>query len=84
MTIRTARSPYDYEQLVLKSNKEGMDFLRKGQYKEAFEQLKYAEAVVVSKSEEETNLMSVTCNNLGCYYKKELFKPLAHISSYTF
>ena len=28
-------SPYlDYEQLVLNSNKEGMDFLRKGQYKQ--------------------------------------------------
>eukprot|EP00435_Cladocopium_sp_Y103_P027671 s209_g6.t2 len=66
-------SPYlDYEQLVLNSNKEGMDFLRKGQYKQAFEQLKYAEAVVVSKQgkDEATNLMSVTCNNLGCYYKK--------------
>ncbi|CAJ1371175.1 unnamed protein product, partial [Effrenium voratum] len=65
--------PYlDYEQLVLNSNKEGMDFLRKGQYKQAFEQLKYAEAVVVSKQgkDEPTNLMSVTCNNLGCYYKK--------------
>lgn len=57
---------------MLNSNKEGMDFLRKGQYKQAFEQLKYAEAVVVSKqTEEETNLMSVTCNNLGCYYKKD-------------
>ncbi|CAE7216817.1 unnamed protein product [Symbiodinium natans] len=62
----------DYEQLVLNSNKEGMDFLRRGQFKQAFEQLKYAEAVVpAEKSEDEpTNLMSVTCNNLGCYYKK--------------
>jgi len=62
----------DYEQLVLNSNKEGMDFLRRGQFKQAFEQLKYAEAVVASKQgqDEPTNLMSVTCNNLGCYYKK--------------
>eukprot|EP00913_Durusdinium_trenchii_P029772 g27899.t1 len=39
----------DYEKVVLTSNKEGMDLLRKGQYKQAFEQLKYAEALVVSK-----------------------------------
>lgn len=62
----------DLEQLVLACNKEGMTFLRKGQYKQAFEQLKYAEAMVEGKQgqDEPTNLMSVTCNNLGCYYKK--------------
>lgn len=62
----------DLEQLVLACNKEGMNFLRKGQYKQAFEQLKYAEAMVEGKQgqDEPTNLMSVTYNNLGCYYKK--------------
>merc|ERR1719188_2188254 len=59
-------------QLVLGCNKEGMDFLRRGQNKQAFEQLKYAEAVLVAKQgeDEPTNLLAVTCNNLGCYYKK--------------
>ncbi|CAE8712356.1 unnamed protein product [Polarella glacialis] len=63
---------HDFEQLVLGCNKEGMDFLRRGQYKQAFEQLKYAESVVVAQQgeDEPTNLMAVTCNNLGCYYKK--------------
>merc|ERR1719321_343592 len=62
----------DCQQLVLSCNKEGMDFLRKGQYKQAFEQLKYAEAIVVAnhREGENTSLLAVTCNNLGCYYKK--------------
>merc|ERR1719183_3191829 len=62
----------DCQQLVLGCNKEGMDHLRKGQQKQAFEQLKYAEAVLVAKQgeDEPTNLLAVTCNNLGCYYKK--------------
>eukprot|EP00933_Yihiella_yeosuensis_P032636 TRINITY_DN26249_c0_g1_i1.p1 TRINITY_DN26249_c0_g1~~TRINITY_DN26249_c0_g1_i1.p1 ORF type:complete len:1009 (+),score=203.17 TRINITY_DN26249_c0_g1_i1:70-3096(+) len=66
------QSQQDLEHLVLGCNKDGMDFLRKGQYKQAFEQLKYAEAMVEAKQGQDalTNLMSVTCNNLGCYYKK--------------
>mmetsp|Transcript_68983 Transcript_68983/g.177796 ORF Transcript_68983/g.177796 Transcript_68983/m.177796 type:complete len:969 (-) Transcript_68983:236-3142(-) len=62
----------DFQQLVLGCNKDGMDFLRRSQYKQAFEQLKYAEAVLVAKQgeDEPTNLLAVTCNNLGCYYKK--------------
>merc|ERR1719265_1813854 len=62
----------DCQQLVLSCNKEGMDFLRKAQYKQSFEQLKYAEAILVAhyKEEENTSLLAVTCNNLGCYYKK--------------
>jgi len=61
----------DFQQIVLGCNKEGMDFLRKGQFKQAFEQLKYAEAVLVSSQQDEpTNLLAMTCNNLGCYYKK--------------
>merc|ERR1740138_865677 len=62
----------DFQQLVLSCNKEGMGFLRKGQHKQAFEQLKYAEAVLVAKQgeDEPTTLLAVTCNNLGCYYKK--------------
>jgi len=62
----------DCQQIVLSCNKEGMDFLRKGQYKQAFEQLKYAEAILVANHSEEepTSLLAVTCNNLGCYYKK--------------
>jgi len=64
--------PQDCQQLVLSCNKEGMDFLRKGQYKQAFEQLKYAEAILVANHNEDkpTSLLAVTCNNLGCYYKK--------------
>jgi len=65
-------SQQEFQRLVLACNKEGMDFLRKAQYKPAFEQLKYAEALLVAREgeEEPTNLLAVTCNNLGCYYKK--------------
>eukprot|EP00928_Gymnodinium_smaydae_P061230 TRINITY_DN45361_c0_g1_i1.p1 TRINITY_DN45361_c0_g1~~TRINITY_DN45361_c0_g1_i1.p1 ORF type:complete len:1035 (+),score=146.14 TRINITY_DN45361_c0_g1_i1:79-3183(+) len=62
----------DFQRLVLACNKDGMDYLRKALYKQAFEQLKYAEAIIVARDgeDEPTNLMAVTCNNLGCYYKK--------------
>ena len=40
------------------------------QLREALEQLKYAEAVLARRGEEATSLMAVTCNNLGCYYKR--------------
>merc|ERR1719473_1966936 len=62
----------DFQSLVLACNKDGMDSLRKGNHKAAFEQLKCAEAVLLAnqREDENTNLLAVTCNNLGCYYKK--------------
>jgi len=62
----------EFQKLVLTCNKEGMDFLRKGQHKQAFEQLKYAETMLGERQgeDEPTNLLAVTCNNIGCYYKK--------------
>merc|ERR1719473_68926 len=62
----------DFQSLVLSCNKDGMDALRKGQSKAAFEQFKYAEAILIANQSEHetTSLLAVTCNNLGCYYKK--------------
>lgn len=62
----------DFQSLVLSCNKDGMDALRKGQHKGAFEQFKYAEAILIANQTEgdNTSLLAVTCNNLGCYYKK--------------
>lgn len=62
----------DFQSLVLSCNKDGMDSLRKGQHKAAFEQFKYAESILIANQAEgdTTNLLAVTCNNLGCYYKK--------------
>jgi len=62
----------DFQSLVLSCNKDGMDSLRKGQTKAAFEQFKYAEAILIANQAEgeQTSLLAVTCNNLGCYYKK--------------
>merc|ERR1719356_1398497 len=42
------------------------------QLKAAFEQFKYAEAILLANQMESDNtaLLAVTCNNLGCYYKK--------------
>lgn len=63
---------HDFRSLVLSCNKDGMEALRKGQSKAAFEQFKYAEAILISNQAEgdNTSLLAVTCNNLGCYYKK--------------
>ncbi|CAE8690709.1 unnamed protein product, partial [Polarella glacialis] len=39
----------------------------------AFEQFKYAESILIANqagNSQSTNLMAVTCNNMGCYYKK--------------
>jgi tetratricopeptide (TPR) repeat protein len=62
----------DLHNLVLSCNKDGMDSLRKGNHKAAFEQLKYAEAILIANQSEGAggSLLAVTCNNLGCYYKK--------------
>mmetsp|Transcript_22345 Transcript_22345/g.69455 ORF Transcript_22345/g.69455 Transcript_22345/m.69455 type:complete len:926 (-) Transcript_22345:139-2916(-) len=62
----------DIQDLILSCNKDGMENLRNGQDKAAFEQFKYAEAILLANQMEGDNtaLLAVTCNNLGCYYKK--------------
>jgi len=62
----------DVETLVVSCNKDGMDRLRQGDLKAAFEQFKYAEAILLANQMEgdSTALLATTCNNLGCYYKK--------------
>jgi len=61
----------DFHNLVLSCNKDGMEALRKGQTKAAFEQFKYAEAILIAnQADSGSSLSAVTCNNLGCYYKK--------------
>merc|ERR550537_1084084 len=48
-----------------------MEFLRQGKTQAAFEQLKYAEAVLIDHGDEACyGMLAVTCNNLGCYYKR--------------
>ncbi|CAE7233039.1 FBXO21 [Symbiodinium natans] len=67
---RAAGKP-DFHTLVMSCNRDGMEALRKGQSKAAFEQFKYAEAILIAnQAESGTSLAAVTCNNLGCYYKK--------------
>lgn len=72
MAVIAAAGNRDFQSLVLCCNKDGMDSLRKGQAKAAFEQFKYAESMLLAQQNEgdNTSLMAVTCNNLGCYYKK--------------
>ncbi|CAE8649377.1 unnamed protein product, partial [Polarella glacialis] len=64
----------DFHSLVMSCNKDGMEAMRKGQTKAAFEQFKYAEAILLASQAgaggEIASLQAVTCNNLGCYYKK--------------
>lgn len=67
-----AAGKMDFHNLVLSCNKDGMEALRKGQTAAAFEQFKYAETILIANQAEgdTTSLSAVTCNNLGCYYKK--------------
>merc|ERR1719171_680608 len=69
---KSGKNSTEFESLVLGCNKDGMDHLRQGNYRSAFEQLKYAEALLVSNQGEgeKHGLLAVTCNNLGCYYKR--------------
>jgi len=68
---RSAQKPNDITSLILSCNKDGMEALKNGEHKAAFEQFKYAEAILLSKqSDSDQSLLAVTCNNLGCYYKK--------------
>merc|ERR1719191_1933899 len=49
-----------------------MDFLKNGQNEAAFDRFHYAEAMLLANQKDHDNsaLLAVTCNNLGCYYKK--------------
>merc|ERR550539_928990 len=49
-----------------------MESLRQGQHKAAFDRFHYAEAMLLANQKDHYNsaLLAVTCNNLGCYYKK--------------
>jgi len=63
----------EMQDLILSCNRDGMENLRKGEVQAAFEQFKYAEAILLANSkdsQENISLLAVTCNNLGCYYKK--------------
>lgn len=53
-------------------NRDGMEMLRAGRTKDAFENFKYAEAILLAnqKESDNTSLLAITCNNLGCYYMK--------------
>lgn len=59
--------------VVLCANSDGIDLLRRGRAAAAYEQLKYAEAVLASNPDaaaQDDELLSLTCSNLGCYYRK--------------
>jgi len=48
-----------------------MESLQANNYRAAFEQLKYAEAMLIAnQSPDHDEILAVTCNNLGCYYKR--------------
>lgn len=66
-------SENDMQNLILSCNKDGMELLKSGRTKDAFDNFKYAEAVLLAASNKQSDsrsLMAVTCNNLGCYYMK--------------
>lgn len=62
----------DVQRLIVSCNRDGMTSMREGNLKAAFEQFKYAEAILLANQLEgdNTSLLATTCNNLGCYYKK--------------
>mmetsp|Transcript_44222 Transcript_44222/g.122421 ORF Transcript_44222/g.122421 Transcript_44222/m.122421 type:complete len:431 (+) Transcript_44222:76-1368(+) len=70
----TAAQNADLLQVVQSANADGIDLLRKGQSAMAFEQLKFAEAVLCANtriSKEDLAAVALTCSNLGCYYRKK-------------
>merc|ERR1719183_1789137 len=71
--VQLKKGLQDLESLVLSCNRDGMSSLRSGNMQVALEQLKYAEAILIANQREassNSSLLAVTCNNLGCYYKK--------------
>lgn len=63
----------DFRQLVLAANSDGLDLLRRGKGPAAFEQLKFAEAVLAANpamAVADGGLLALTCSNLGCYYRR--------------
>lgn len=63
---------HELAELITSCNQDGMDCLRMGQLKSAFDQFKYAEGVLQANQTDGASnaLWAATCNNLGCYYKK--------------
>lgn len=61
-----------FKRLIKARNDEGRELLRNGDHEGAFECFKKAEALLLGnpKEADDKPLLAVTCNNLGCYYKK--------------
>eukprot|EP00919_Chromeraceae_sp_WS-2016_P055737 GHVR01132388.1.p1 GENE.GHVR01132388.1~~GHVR01132388.1.p1 ORF type:complete len:465 (-),score=154.28 GHVR01132388.1:173-1567(-) len=70
--------PCCLKQTVLKCNREGMDYLQTGDLPSAYKSLKHAELQLSSHQTARggyidpiaASLYAVTCNNLGCYFKR--------------
>lgn len=64
------------EQIILTCNKSAMDLLKAGSLSLAFDLLKKAERLIhfeghrFQSERDKDKLLSLTLNNLGCYYKK--------------
>ena len=64
------------EQMILTCNKSAMDLLKAGSLSLAFDLLKKAERLIhfeghrFQSERDKDKLLSLTLNNLGCYYKK--------------
>ena len=66
---------------LIEYNNRGMAELSSGKFKEAFrflsgaeKLLRVAESPDIIHQEDQMKLLALTCNNLGCYYKRG-FKP---------
>ena len=73
----------EIETIVLRYNRVAMDYLKIDNYKDTFILLKKAENILNNEVSENMpnrlKLVSITYNNLGCYYKKYK-KPLVALS----
>lgn len=66
----------ELRQIVLTANSTALNLLRCGKGKQAFHELKFAEAVLASNpsmATAERSLVAVTCSNFGCYYRRRGF-----------
>ena len=73
----------EIETIVLRYNRVAMDYLKLDNYKDTYTLLKKAENILSNEDSQQMpnrlKLVSITYNNLGCYYKKNK-KPLVALS----
>jgi hypothetical protein len=67
--------------LVLRTNKQAMDYLQTDNFPAALGLLRQAIGLITDPHNTQLGLMAITCNNIGCYYKR-LGRPKTALKYY--